>query len=171
MHALRGVSLTLDPATIHAVVGPSGCGKSTLLYILGLLDQLDGGWVTIKSELISHLRDNVLARKRNELIGFIFQFHFLMEDFTAQENVMIRCADLGVSRKMKCEIARQNCSMPSTLEISFHVPAVIFPAANSNAWRSRAPWRTIHALSSPMNLPGISIPRTRCAPSSFRKKW
>ncbi len=64
---------------------------------------------------------------------------------------------------MKCEIARQNCSMPSTLEISFHVPAVIFPAANSNPWRSRVPLRTIHALSSPMNLPGISIPRTRCA--------
>ncbi len=96
VHALRGVSLTLEPATIHAVVGPSGCGKSTLLYIfLGLLDQPDGGWVTIESELISHLRDNVLARKRNELTGFIFQFHFLMEDFTAQENVMIPMRRLG----------------------------------------------------------------------------
>ena len=95
VHALRGVSLTLEPGSIHAVVGPSGCGKSTLLYILGLLDQPDGGWVTIESELVSHLRDDALARKRNESIGFIFQFHFLMEDFTAQENVMIPMRRLG----------------------------------------------------------------------------
>ncbi len=95
VHALRGVSLTLEAGTIHAVVGPSGCGKSTLLYILGLLDQPDGGWVTIESELVSHLPDDVLAHKRNELLGFIFQFHFLMEDFTAQENVMIPMRRLG----------------------------------------------------------------------------
>jgi lipoprotein-releasing system ATP-binding protein len=95
VHALRGVSLTLEPGTIHAVVGPSGCGKSTLLYILGLLDQPDGGWVTIDSEPVSHLPDDVLSRKRNEAIGFIFQFHFLMEDFTAQENVMIPMRRLG----------------------------------------------------------------------------
>jgi lipoprotein-releasing system ATP-binding protein len=95
VHALRGVSLTLETGTIHAVVGPSGCGKSTLLYILGLLDQPDGGWVTIDSEPVSHLPDDVLSRKRNESIGFIFQFHFLMEDFTAQENVMIPMRRLG----------------------------------------------------------------------------
>jgi lipoprotein-releasing system ATP-binding protein len=95
VHALRGVSLTLEPGTIHAVVGPSGCGKSTLLYILGLLDQPDGGWVTIDSEPVSHLPDDLLSQKRNESIGFIFQFHFLMEDFTAQENVMIPMRRLG----------------------------------------------------------------------------
>jgi lipoprotein-releasing system ATP-binding protein len=95
VHALRGVSLTLEAGTVHAVVGPSGCGKSTLLYILGLLDQPDGGSVTIKSEPVSHLPDDELAKKRNELIGFIFQFHFLLEDFTAQENVMIPMRRLG----------------------------------------------------------------------------
>ncbi len=95
VHALRGVSLDLESGTIHAVVGPSGCGKSTLLYILGLLDQPDGGWVTIKSEPVSHLADDELARRRNELIGFIFQFHFLMEDFSAHENVMIPMRRLG----------------------------------------------------------------------------
>ena len=89
VHALRGVSLHLEPGTVHAVVGPSGCGKSTLLYILGLLDQPDAGSVMLESTAMSHLPDDELARKRNELIGFIFQFHFLMEDFTAQENVMI----------------------------------------------------------------------------------
>jgi lipoprotein-releasing system ATP-binding protein len=95
VHALRGISLDLEAGTVHAVVGPSGCGKSTLLYILGLLDQPDGGWVKIGSELVSDLHDNALARKRNELIGFIFQFHFLLEDFTALENVMIPMRRLG----------------------------------------------------------------------------
>ncbi|HET7512744.1 MAG TPA: ABC transporter ATP-binding protein [Chthoniobacterales bacterium] len=89
VHALRGISLTLEPGTVHAVVGPSGCGKSTLLYILGLLDNPDAGEVVIEGERVSNLPDEVLSQKRNELLGFIFQFHFLMEDFTAQENVMI----------------------------------------------------------------------------------
>jgi lipoprotein-releasing system ATP-binding protein len=95
VHALRGVSLDVKSGSVHAVVGPSGCGKSTLLYILGLLDHPDGGTVAIGSEPISQLSDEELAHRRNELIGFIFQFHFLMEDFSAQENVMIPMRRLG----------------------------------------------------------------------------
>jgi lipoprotein-releasing system ATP-binding protein len=95
VHALRGVSLDLETGSLHAVIGPSGCGKSTLLYILGLLDEPDAGSVQIGSTAISHLNDEELARRRNELIGFIFQFHFLMEDFTAHENVMIPMRRLG----------------------------------------------------------------------------
>ena len=99
VHALCGVSLEVEPGSVHAVVGPSGCGKSTLLYILGLLDQPDAGFVTIGSETVSHLPDEELARRRNEFIGFIFQFHFLMEDFTAQENVMIPMRRLGATAR------------------------------------------------------------------------
>jgi lipoprotein-releasing system ATP-binding protein len=95
VHALRGISLTLEPGTVHAVVGPSGCGKSTLLYILGLLDHPDRGEVVIDSQVVSQLSDEEQSRKRNELLGFIFQFHFLLEDFTAQENVMIPMRRLG----------------------------------------------------------------------------
>jgi lipoprotein-releasing system ATP-binding protein len=95
VHALRGVSLQVEPGTVHAVVGPSGCGKSTLLYILGLLDHPDAGSVMLESSSVSALPDDKLAQKRNEFIGFIFQFHFLMEDFTAQENVMIPMRRLG----------------------------------------------------------------------------
>ena len=95
VHALRGVSLDVEAGSLHAVVGPSGCGKSTLLYILGLLDKPDAGSVEIAATPISHLRDEEVARRRNELIGFIFQFHFLMEDFTAIENVMIPMRRLG----------------------------------------------------------------------------
>jgi lipoprotein-releasing system ATP-binding protein len=89
VHALRGVSLDVESGSLHAVVGPSGCGKSTLLYILGLLDEPDAGSLQVGATPITHLNDEELARRRNALIGFIFQFHFLMEDFTAQENVMI----------------------------------------------------------------------------------
>src|SRR5712671_6089756 len=95
VHALRGVSLDIEPGSVHAVVGPSGCGKSTLLYILGLLDPPDVGRVLIETETVSHLTDDELAQQRNKFIGFIFQFHFLMEDFTAQENVMIPMRKLG----------------------------------------------------------------------------
>src|SRR4030095_9455070 len=95
VHALRGVSLDLEPGSIHAVVCPSGCGKSTLLYILGLLDPPDAGRVSIESGPMLHLSDDELAHKRSEFIGFIFQFHFLMEDFSAQENVMIPMRLLG----------------------------------------------------------------------------
>jgi lipoprotein-releasing system ATP-binding protein len=95
VHALRGVSLEVEAGSVHAVVGPSGCGKSSLLYILGLLDTPDAGRVAIETEAMSHLSDDELAQKRTKFIGFIFQFHFLMEDFTAQENVMIPMRKLG----------------------------------------------------------------------------
>jgi lipoprotein-releasing system ATP-binding protein len=95
VHALRGVSLDIETGSVHAVVGPSGCGKSSLLYILGLLDVPDAGYVSIESESMAQLSDDELAYKRSQFIGFIFQFHFLMEDFTAQENVMIPMRKLG----------------------------------------------------------------------------
>src|SRR5260370_15165610 len=78
VHALRGVSLDLEPGSVHAIVGPSGCGKSTLLYILGLLDRADHGSLTINHQLVSDLPEDELSAKRNELLGFIFQFHFLL---------------------------------------------------------------------------------------------
>jgi lipoprotein-releasing system ATP-binding protein len=95
VHALRGVSLDLEPGSVHAVVGPSGCGKSTLLYILGLLDLPDAGTLTIDGHAVANIPDNQLSQKRNELLGFIFQFHFLLEDFTAEQNVMIPMRRLG----------------------------------------------------------------------------
>ena len=94
-HVLRGVSLEVKEGEIHGVVGPSGCGKSTLLYVLGLLDGRDDGTILIGGQNMSGLSDDELARKRNSLIGFIFQFHFLLHEFTAQENVMIPMRRLG----------------------------------------------------------------------------
>ena len=95
VHVLRGVSLKLERGHVHAVVGPSGCGKSTLLYILGLLDRPDAGRLTISGQPVSDLPDDELSRQRNALLGFIFQFHFLLQDFTALENLMIPMRQLG----------------------------------------------------------------------------
>src|SRR5215813_5718110 len=144
VHALRGVSLHVEAGSLHAVVGPSGCGKSTLLYILGLLDKPDAGSVQIGSTQISELSDEELARRRNQLIGFIFQFHFLMEDFTAHENVMIPMRRLGQLSEEEMAERALDCWKPSLLETNFDAKAVIFPEANNNEWLSRAPWPTIH---------------------------
>jgi lipoprotein-releasing system ATP-binding protein len=95
VHVLRGITLDIAVGSVHAIVGPSGCGKSTLLYVLGLLDPPDDGQITIGGEDVSGLTDNELSQKRNELIGFVFQFHFLMHEFTALENVMIPMRRLG----------------------------------------------------------------------------
>ena len=89
VHVLRGVTLEVPTGEVHAIVGPSGCGKSTLLYVLGLLDTPDAGRVLIAGVEMAGLDDAALTRQRNEKIGFIFQFHFLMREFTALENVMI----------------------------------------------------------------------------------
>jgi lipoprotein-releasing system ATP-binding protein len=95
VHVLRGVSMEAQPGSVHAIVGPSGCGKSTLLYVLGLLDTPDSGTVAIGGEEVSGLTDIQMTQKRLEFIGFVFQFHFLMHEFTAQENVMIPMRRLG----------------------------------------------------------------------------
>jgi lipoprotein-releasing system ATP-binding protein len=95
VHVLRGITLDIPTGEVHAIVGPSGCGKSTLLYVLGLLDVPDEGRIIIGGEDVSGFSDNELSQKRNELIGFVFQFHFLLHEFTAQENVMIPMRRLG----------------------------------------------------------------------------
>ena len=95
VHVLRGISLDVKVGSVHSIVGPSGCGKSTLLYVLGLLDTPDDGQIIIGGEDVSGLSDDELSQKRNELIGFVFQFHFLMHEFTALENVMIPMRRLG----------------------------------------------------------------------------
>ena len=160
-------------APVHAVVGPSGCGKSTLLYILGLLDHPDRGEVTIESEVVSHLPDDALSQKRNELLGFIFQFHFLMEDFTAQENVMIPMRRLGrLTESEMRERAGGAARRGRSRQQSVRGRAGIFPAANSNAWRSRALWPTIRGSSWPTNRPAISTRTIRRVPlSSCRTLW
>ena len=95
VHVLKGVSFEARRGEVYAIVGPSGCGKSTLLYLLGLLDRPDGGEIWINGELMSNTVDAARTAARGEHIGFVFQFHFLMLEFTALENVMMPMRKLG----------------------------------------------------------------------------
>lgn len=95
VHVLRGVSFEAYPGRVTAIVGPSGCGKSTLLYLLGLLDQPDDGSIWIRDHLMSNSGDLARTAARGEHIGFVFQFHFLMQEFSALENVMMPMRKLG----------------------------------------------------------------------------
>jgi lipoprotein-releasing system ATP-binding protein len=95
VHVLKGVSFEARRGQVYAIVGPSGCGKSTLLYLLGLLDQPDQGQIEINGKLMSNHDDFARTAARGEHIGFVFQFHFLMLEFTALENVMMPMRKLG----------------------------------------------------------------------------
>ena len=89
LHILRGVDLSLEWGEAVAIVGASGSGKSTLLHLLGALDRASGGSVHVGGADIAALSDEEAAELRNRRIGFVFQFHHLLRDFTALENVMM----------------------------------------------------------------------------------
>jgi lipoprotein-releasing system ATP-binding protein len=95
VHVLKGVSFEARRGQVEAIVGPSGCGKSTLLYLLGLLDQPDAGEIAIDGQIMSNTDDAARTAARGRHIGFVFQFHFLMLEFSALENVMMPMRKLG----------------------------------------------------------------------------
>lgn len=104
VHVLKGVSLELEKGKIYSIAGPSGCGKSTLLYLLGLLDQQDAGSIEIAGQLMSEASDSERTAARNRYLGFVFQFHFLLPEFTAEENVMLpmrKLAELNATDMLK----------------------------------------------------------------------
>jgi lipoprotein-releasing system ATP-binding protein len=88
-------SLAIQAGTFTAIVGPSGCGKSSLLYLLGLIDRPTSGALLLDGEDVSALDGDARARMRLERFGFVFQFHFLLPEFTAFENVMLPIRRLG----------------------------------------------------------------------------
>ena len=86
---LNGVSLEAKPGEITSIAGPSGCGKSTLLYLMGLLDRPDSGKVFMGDLEVQNLEDDERTKARNHFIGFVFQFHFLIKELTAIENIRL----------------------------------------------------------------------------------
>ena len=98
LEVLKSVSLQIEREKISVIIGASGAGKSTLLHILGTLDRPDGGIIYYGGENIFSLSDDKLAKFRNKNIGFVFQFHHLLPEFTAVENVAIPQMIGGVSK-------------------------------------------------------------------------
>lgn len=98
IRVLRGVDLVVEQGETVAIVGPSGAGKSTLLHVLGGLDLPTSGKIQLGGRNLSEMSDQDLARVRNEYVGFVFQFHHLLRDFTALENVMMPQLIAGVGR-------------------------------------------------------------------------
>jgi len=99
IRVLRGIDLEVDRGHTLAIVGPSGAGKSTLLHVLGGLDLPSAGRIWLGGRELSALPDMELARIRNGFVGFVFQFHHLLRDFTALENVMMPQLIAGVDRR------------------------------------------------------------------------
>lgn len=102
LQVLKGINLSIDQGEIVAIVGPSGAGKTTLLQILGTLDKPDAGEVLYQNKNVTDLNDKTQAAFRNKNIGFVFQFHQLLPEFTAVENVMIP-ALIGGKRQSDAE--------------------------------------------------------------------
>lgn len=100
LEVLKGVSLTIKKGEVVTILGKSGAGKSTLLHILGTLDKADSGRFTIDGQDVMAMNEKQLSRFRNEKIGFVFQFHHLLAEFTAIENVCIPAFIKGVSKEV-----------------------------------------------------------------------
>lgn len=103
MHVLKNISFKVYPGEFISIVGRSGCGKSTLMYILSTMDTDYKGDLWINDELVTHQSEAVLAHIRNEKIGFVFQFHYLINEFTVMRNVMLPALKLAKYSKEEIE--------------------------------------------------------------------
>ena len=99
LHVLKGVDFELSPGSSCSIMGSSGSGKSTLLSILGGLERFDSGEVTVGNYALHQLAEKALPQFRSKVVGFVFQFHYLLKDFTAIENVALPAYMMGIPRK------------------------------------------------------------------------
>ena len=125
LEVLKGVSLSVKPSEVVSIVGPSGAGKTTLLQILGTLSKMDSGSLLIDGEQISSLSDNALSDFRNRRIGFVFQFHHLLPEFTALENVMMPALIAGRTKSEAEAHATELLKMMNLAERLTHKPSAL----------------------------------------------
>lgn len=147
VEVLKGVDLAIEPGELVAVVGPSGSGKSTLLHLLGALDRPDVGTVEVGGQSLAGLSGARLAAFRNQTIGFVFQFHQLLPDFTALENVMLPGRIAGREPREVLERARG-----LLLEVGLSERLDHFPNQLSGGERQRVALCRALALEPPLLL-------------------
>lgn len=112
---LKAVDISVAQAEVVSIVGASGAGKSTLLHILGTLEKPDSGSIIINGQEVTHLRGNALASFRNEYIGFVFQFHHLLPEFTALENI---CIPGWISKKNRQTVEARAMELLKILDLT-----------------------------------------------------
>lgn len=123
LEVLKGIDLHIDKGEIVSIVGPSGAGKTTLLQIMGTLDKADSGTVMVDGVDVSRLSKTKLSDFRNQHIGFVFQFHQLLPEFTALENVMIPAFIRGSKRSEAKARAEELLAFMGLSERADHKPA------------------------------------------------
>ena len=122
LQVLRGIDLSVEEGQVVSIVGPSGAGKTTLLQIMGTLDKADSGQVIINGQDISALNQKKLSRFRNKHLGFVFQFHQLLPEFTALENIMSPAFIGGADKKEAEERARELLQFMGLADRATHKP-------------------------------------------------
>ncbi len=115
LHVLKGVNLEVKEGEVISIVGASGAGKTTLLQILGTLDEADSGELSINQQAIVNLKDKALSSFRNKSIGFVFQFHNLLAEFTALENI---CLPAFIAGSPKTEAKKRATKLLALLNLS-----------------------------------------------------
>ena len=123
LQVLKGIDLSIGKAEVVSIVGPSGAGKTTLLQIMGTLDKPDAGRIVLNGTEVNKLKSNQIAAFRNNEIGFVFQFHQLLPEFTAMENVMIPALIGGKSATVAQKDAMEMLDFLGLAERSKHKPS------------------------------------------------
>ena len=123
LQVLKGIDLSIGKAEVVSIVGPSGAGKTTLLQIMGTLDKPDAGRIVLNGTEVNKLKSNQIAAFRNKEIGFVFQFHQLLPEFTAMENVMIPALIGGKSATVVQKDAMEMLDFLGLAERAKHKPS------------------------------------------------
>jgi lipoprotein-releasing system ATP-binding protein len=122
LQVLKGIDLGIEKGEIVSIVGPSGAGKTTLLQIMGTLDAADSGSVMINGIVVNKMKEKELSAFRNKHIGFVFQFHQLLPEFTALENVMIPAFIAGLGQREASAAARELLDFMGLSDRGSHKP-------------------------------------------------
>lgn len=123
LHVLKGLDFELSPASSCSIMGSSGSGKSTFLSILGGLERFDSGEVRVGSYELHRLAEKALPQFRSKVVGFVFQFHYLLKDFTAIENVALPAYMMGIPRKEAWEKAKNLLEKVGMADRMGHFPS------------------------------------------------